>query len=376
MPYIRKLPSGKWQATVRHPSGRRVTKTDPLRRVVSEWARDIESGFAHGTVRDPRSGRITVGEWYARWQPTRGIAETTKIRNESRWRVHCAPQWAHWPMDSITRLEAQAWVRQLERTPWNPGRRTRRTDSPTVGAELVAGCVSLMHQLYRAATREYPPIVTTNPFAELELPTIPPRPVRFYTHAEADALLAEIGELRWRVLVELGLWVGLRWQEMAGLSGARVDWLRGEVHVTHVMTSLGLREYPKSRRSHRVVPLPDWIHEEMSRLMRGRARDELIFAGPYGTVSQKRFYERVWYPAIERAGVPRHSPHVMRHTAASWLVMDGVDLYRVQALLGHESYETTQRYAHLAPGAHEAIRDSWRRAHDARGTHGPAARQR
>jgi site-specific recombinase XerD len=33
----------------------------------------------------------------------------------------------------------------------------------------------------------------------------------------------------------------------------------------------------------------------------------------------------------------------MRHTAASWLVQDGVPLYDVQALLGHESFATTQR---------------------------------
>jgi len=56
----------------------------------------------------------------------------------------------------------------------------------------------------------------------------------------------------------------------------------------------------------------------------------------------------------------------MRHTAASWLVMDGVDLYRVQALLGHESFATTQRYAHLAPEAHDKVRESWRRMGDAR----------
>jgi site-specific recombinase XerD len=59
----------------------------------------------------------------------------------------------------------------------------------------------------------------------------------------------------------------------------------------------------------------------------------------------------------------------MRHTAASWLVQDGVPLYDVQALLGHEDYATTQQYAHLAPDAHSKVLESWARRPDARLTH-------
>jgi len=60
----------------------------------------------------------------------------------------------------------------------------------------------------------------------------------------------------------------------------------------------------------------------------------------------------------------------MRHTAASWLVQDRVPRYDVQALLGHEDYATTQRYAHLAPGALSKVFGSWARRPDAPVTHG------
>jgi len=60
----------------------------------------------------------------------------------------------------------------------------------------------------------------------------------------------------------------------------------------------------------------------------------------------------------------------MRHTAASWLVQDGVPLYDVQQLLRHEDYATTQRYAHVAPDAHGKVIDSWARRSGAPVAHG------
>jgi len=58
-----------------------------------------------------------------------------------------------------------------------------------------------------------------------------------------------------------------------------------------------------------------------------------------GPVDDGNFRDRIWYPAVEAAGIRRFPPRIMRHTAASWLVINGVPLYDVQALLGHEATE-------------------------------------
>jgi hypothetical protein len=46
----------------------------------------------------------------------RGIEEITKVKNASLWRTHREPEWAAWPMATVTRLEAQSWVNRLRAT--------------------------------------------------------------------------------------------------------------------------------------------------------------------------------------------------------------------------------------------------------------------
>ena len=305
MAYYRKLPSGVWEATVRDRSGARHSFTDPLKAVARQWAREQEARYARGDRRDPRAGQIRASEWHRRRDASRGVAASTKAKNTSLWRSLCEPEWADWPMDAITRMEAQEWINRLERE-------------------------------------------------------------------EAEALYEAAGRIdrRWRTFIELGTQVGLRFEEIAGLHGHRVDWLRGHLTVVDVMTRAGLRQWPKSKKSHRTASVPAHVMTGMSALMTGRARDALVFTAPAGgAVDDGNFRDRVWYPAIAAAGIRRFPPRIMRHTAASWLVQDGVPLYDVQALLGHESFATTQRYAHLAPGARTRVMESWARRLDASVTH-------
>jgi len=276
-------------------------------------------------------------------------------------------------MDSVTRMEAQDWanVTKAKRRARHKGVDVEPgADAPVLAAATVHAVVHVMSSLFEAAVRERPPIVLSNPFADLDLPTVPPSPIDFYSHDEAAALLLVLERdypPQWAALVGLGMWPGLRPGEIFGLHGDRVHWLRNQAEVTRVLTRAGLREYPKTRKSHRLVPVPPWQMPRLSALMTGRPMTSPVITAPKGgMVDDSDFRLRIWYPAIEKAGVRRLPPRAMRHTAASWLVMDGVDLYRVQALLGHESYATTQKYAHLAPDAHDKVLESWRRTGDAR----------
>ncbi|MFC3984952.1 tyrosine-type recombinase/integrase [Streptosporangium jomthongense] len=405
MAYIRRLPSGLYQATVRMPNGKRTTKTNKLKSVVEKWAKATEAKFDQGDIRDPRAGKILVSAWHERWAKARVIEKPTRAKNESLWRTHCEPKWGDWPMQAIARVDAQAWVGDLQET-----RRARHKgrpaaafedpdEIPTLSAATIHDVVHLMTSMYKAAMKEHPPLVLVNPFLDLELPKRSASAIEFYEHAEAEALyqaLERLSGARWRTLVELGMDVGLRPGEIYGLHGHRVDWIRGQLSVVDVATRQGLREYPKSMKSNRVVPIPPATLEGMSRLMVGRPRGELVFTAPDGgTVDDGDFRNRMWYPAVDAARlcggispgeidkaegrrllrrgrcgevcddpthrIRRYPPRVMRHTAASWLVQDGVPLYDVQALLGHESFETTQRYAHLAPDAHDKVIKSWER---------------
>jgi integrase len=71
-----------------------------------------------------------------------------------------------------------------------------------------------------------------------------------------------------------------------------------------------------------------------------------------GHISNDWFRRRVWYPAVEAAGLTIGVRiHDLRHAHASWLLAGGADLQVVKERLGHASIATTERYLHTLPGA-------------------------
>ena len=93
----------------------------------------------------------------------------------------------------------------------------------------------------------------------------------------------------------------------------------------------------------RILPIPEAALTVLRSLPQGASADP-VFAGVDAeklSVYTKRIFESL--------GIRDASFHTLRHTAASWMVMEGASLYAVGQILGHKTPRMTQRYAHLSP---------------------------
>lgn len=379
MASYRKLPSGKWQAVVKHPSGQRYTKTDALKKVVVAWAEEKQSEIRRGDFIDPGAAKITLAQWWEQWAATRRAERATVAKRESVWRNHVEPAFGSWPLDAIQSWDVEAWVADLARKP------SARDPKKTVGREAQASAVRLLKQLLSEAVRHR--LLRINPAEVVDTPTAPKHVDRTLDVHEADRLLEAITkpgdragvprsekaprvpDAESRLLVLTMLDAGLRWQEAAGLHGFRVDLMRRQLMVKEVVErGQRIKAVPKTAAGQRVVPLTDELVAGYSVLLGKRPREGLVFAEADGRpLDYANWLKRVWRPAVAAAGLadPAPTPHDCRHSYGSWLADEGVPPHEIAALMGHGSLRAVERYLHAGEQRHDRARNALgaRRAH-------------
>ncbi|RKN49319.1 tyrosine recombinase XerC [Micromonospora endolithica] len=161
--------------------------------------------------------------------------------------------------------------------------------------------------------------------------------------------------LRDRVLLELLYGTGVRISEACGLDVADVDHSRRVVRV-----------FGKGGRE-RTVPygvpaqraLDGWLRHGRPHLA-GPTTGDALLVGVRGGRLNPTTARRIVGGYAEAAGLPRTSPHGLRHSAATHLLEGGADLRAVQELLGHSSLASTQIYTHVSV---ERLRAAYRQAH-------------
>jgi integrase len=187
---------------------------------------------------------------------------------------------------------------------------------------------TLKHALRLAVEWE---LIHSNPAQGAKFPSLPQGRTSYLSPTQLKAALEAAPEWM-KAPIALAAFTGMRRGELLSLRWQDVD-LDGE--------RLYLRE--TRNESQRVVKLNRLSVKVLNSLKRGKS-SELVLAGVDG--GKLSVYTRRLFASLK---IKDASFHTLRHTAASWLVMEGVDLYAVGQLLGHRTPRMTQRYAHLSP---------------------------
>ncbi|MBP7820763.1 tyrosine-type recombinase/integrase [Candidatus Saccharibacteria bacterium] len=187
---------------------------------------------------------------------------------------------------------------------------------------------------------------------QIELAKTSKKQVTFLNREEIESLfkqpnVLEIGGLRDRAILELLFSSGLRVSELTNLDIAHINLERREFMVRGkgqkdrpIFVSQQAADWLKLYLEKRTDNLPALFISYGGRAIANTT-------GNYRRLTPRSIQRMVAHYSLQ-AGITRHvSPHVLRHSFATDLLMNGADIRSVQAMLGHSNIATTQIYTHV-----------------------------
>ncbi|MFH1058065.1 MAG: site-specific tyrosine recombinase [Pseudomonadota bacterium] len=219
---------------------------------------------------------------------------------------------------------------------------SRRGLSPATRARRLSAARGLLGHLQEQG------LLTGDPLATVTGPKLPEGLPYFLSPDEVARLLAspdvetDLG-LRDRAMLELMYAAGLRISEVGGLGVGEVQFQVGCLMVR----GKGSKERLVPVHQTALAWLKQYLEGPRGRLLAGKAREEVFLNKNGGRFSRMGLWKIVRRHA-DRAGLSAElTPHTLRHTFATHLLMGGADLRSVQLMLGHADVATTQVYTHV-----------------------------
>jgi integrase len=221
------------------------------------------------------------------------------------------------PIASVRRVDVQRYV-------------TKRAGE--VSAHSVQKEVNICKHLLRLAVEWE--IVPFNVAHGVKCPRVPAGRVRYLQPGEVRAVLESSPE--WlRPIVALAACTGMRRSELLGLRWLNVDLEYGRVMLSQTKNGEGRMVYLNETAKAAIRSLPfDTTTRSTSFVFRGLSGEQVSMA---------------FVRTCRTLGISDFRFHDLRHTAASWLRMNGADIHTVAQLLGHKDLRMAARYQHLSP---------------------------
>lgn len=162
---------------------------------------------------------------------------------------------------------------------------------------------------------------------------------------EIQGLLDSIVNFKHRLLISLAYGAGLRVSETVALRIRDLDFDQGMVWVRR----------GKGEKD-RVTMLPEKLKTGLKALVERREGDAYVFESARGGKLTTRSAQKIFENALHKTEIKKLATfHSLRHSFATHLLENGVDIRYVQELLGHQNIRTTQRYTHVTNSSLKAI---------------------
>lgn len=305
--------------------------------------REVEAEeVRRGTRQSPPPDR-TMGDIFDHWVKHRAPEKKSGSDDESIIRAHLRPAFDKIKLSEFNQTDVDAY---------RAARSTLNVKTIRNHLSVLVGCLKLAHDahwLVRVPRIRIPKAVNSGAYRYLRDNS----EVERFLDAAAREEDPVVG-----ILYRTAAFTGLRAGELAGLRWRHVDFEHNQIHV-ELSFDEGTTKSGKVRHVPLLAPLKVALEA-----WRERNPLDIVFPSQAGKelAPSGRVFQEVLHRVLKRAGFPTRLTrngkergyivfHDLRHTFASHWVMKGGDLYKLQRILGHESPEMTQRYAHLDANA-------------------------
>lgn len=359
---LRKLPSGKWQASYVGPDLlRHAAKSTYTSKIDAEgWLADERRLVEHGAWTPPAqreaeriAGGVTVSEFAKQWIQQRPLKPRTRVGYESTLaRFITDEPLGRLPLHNVTPAAVRAWFAGLSGS------------KPTARAHAY----QLLHSVF--ATAVVDELLPSNP---AHIPKAMHTPTKrqpvILSAAEVAALAEAIRPERFHALILVAAWCGPRWGELAELRRKDVAPDCATITVARGTTRRGgvcHIDAPKSGRARSVV-VPPHIRVALKDHLAnhvGEAADSLLWPPARGGchLDGKVFRDSYFVPALDCIGrdgkkLPRPTIHDLRHFAGTSAARVG-NLRETMDRLGHSTVKASLRYQSIAAGRDAEVADA------------------